>query len=199
MSKPSAPDPAASGSRPTHIVRLADMSARSTVPVLLEPDARGRAALAAALGIPAIRKFRLTGDIKPLGRRDWQFTFTLGATVVQDCVITLEPVTTRIDEDTRRTYLNDFELPEADDAEMPSDDTADPLPATLDLYDVALEALALALPPYPRAPGAELGSVVYSEPGTAPLTDEAARPFAGLADMRNALKPDSGDGNDKPN
>ncbi len=193
---------AASVPRPSHIVRLAEISGRATIPVLLEPDARERAALAVALGIPAIRKFRLSGDISPLGRRDWLFTFTLGATVVQDCVITLDPVTTRIDETLRRTYLSDYETPDADDAEMPEDDTADPLPTALDLYDVALEALALALPPYPRAPGAELGSVVYTEPGEAPLTDEAARPFAGLAAMRKARMDDDdgdGDGNDTLN
>jgi len=46
-----------------------------------------------------------------------------------------------------------------------------------------LEALQLALPLYPRAPGAELGSIEAAAPGSAPLEPEARRPFAGLADL----------------
>ena len=50
------------------------------------------------------------------------------------------------------------------------------------------EALALALPLYPRAAGAALGQTVYTEKGVTPLTDEAARPFAGLGALRDSLK-----------
>ena len=49
-------------------------------------------------------------------------------------------------------------------------------------------ALALALPLYPRAPGAELGQAVFAEPGTAPLKDEDLRPFAGLAGLKAKLE-----------
>jgi hypothetical protein len=53
---------------------------------------------------------------------------------------------------------------------------------------VLAEALALALPDYPRAPGAELGQAVFAEPGIEPLRDEALRPFAGLAAFKDRLK-----------
>ncbi|MCX8227096.1 MAG: DUF177 domain-containing protein, partial [Sulfitobacter sp.] len=36
--------------------------------------------------------------------------------------------------------------------------------------------------------GAELGQAVYAEPGVAPMTDEDARPFAGLAQLREKLE-----------
>ncbi len=52
------------------------------------------------------------------------------------------------------------------------------------------EALTLALPLYPRADGADLGEPVFTEPGKRPLTDEDARPFAGLKDLRDRLKKD---------
>jgi uncharacterized metal-binding protein YceD (DUF177 family) len=52
------------------------------------------------------------------------------------------------------------------------------------------EALALALPLYPRAPGAELGEAAFTEPGKPVLRDEDARPFAGLAHLRDKLKGD---------
>ena len=44
--------------------------------------------------------------------------------------------------------------------------------------------------PFPRADGAELGRRTFAAPGVAPMTDEASRPFAGLA----VLKRGSGEG-----
>lgn len=171
---------------PRHVIRLSDMGHRQAVPILLEPDAPARAALAAELGIPAVRKLRFEGRLTPQGRQDWTLEATLGATVVQDCVVTLEPVTTRIDEPVVRRFVADLPDPGPGEVEMPEDDTLEPLPQALDLGEVLLEALALALPPYPRAPGVELGETVATEPGAEPLTEERAKPFAGL---RDALKP----------
>ena len=173
---------------PQHIVRLADLPSRKKTHFSLEPDAAGRAALADTLDVLTIRKLRFAGDLVPMGKRDWRLEATLGATVQQACVVTLEPVTTRIDEDIARTYEAYFQTPDAAEVEMPEDDTTDPLPETLDLVAVMAEALALALPAYPRADGAENGSIVYTEPGKAPMTDEDARPFAGLAALRNSLE-----------
>ncbi|SLN18862.1 YceD family protein [Roseisalinus antarcticus] len=173
---------------PSEVLRLADLPTRKVTHVVLEPDGPARKAIAEALGIPAVRKFRFDARLEPLGRTDWQLTGTLGATVVQDCVVTLEPVTTRIDETLARRYLADFELPEdGSETEMPEDDQADPLPATLDLYAVGVEALSLALPPYPRAEGAGPGDALFAEPGVDPLTDDAVKPFAGLAALRDQL------------
>ena len=76
---------------------------------------------------------------------------------------------------------------------MPEDDTAEPLPEVIDLTEVTREALALALPLYPRAPGAELGEAVFAAPGTAPIRDEDLKPFAGLAALKAKLEP-GGDG-----
>ena len=52
----------------------------------------------------------------------------------------------------------------------------------------ALEALALALPAYPRANGAALGEAVFAAQGVAPLRDEDLRPFSGLASLAERLK-----------
>ena len=54
------------------------------------------------------------------------------------------------------------------------------LPARLDLGAVMIEALALALPDYPRAPDAELEAGQFAAPGIAPMTDEEARPRRAL-------------------
>lgn len=171
----------------THILRLDDLPVRKPTYFTLAPDAVGRAALAAALGIPAIRKLRFAGKIAPAGKHDWRLEAELGATVVQDCVVTLEPVTTRIQEPVTRRYLSEMPDLGAGEVEMPEDDSIEELPQTLDLSGVMAEALALALPAFPRAPGAELGQAVFADPAVAPLTDEAIKPFAGLAGLRDKL------------
>jgi uncharacterized metal-binding protein YceD (DUF177 family) len=63
------------------------------------------------------------------------------------------------------------------------DETLEPLVRAVDLGAVMAEALALALPAWPRAEGAEIGQRTFARPGTRPMTDEGARPFAGLRDI----------------
>ncbi len=166
----------------SHRVRLDDGS-RAPETFDLSPDAEARAALADRLGILGVRKLRFAGQLLPEGKRDWRLEADLGATLSQACVVTLRPVSTRIDESVERRYLAEMpELPDSEEVEMP-DDTLEPLPATLDVGVVMAEALALALPPWPRADGVELGEQIFAEPGKTPMTDEARRPFAGLKDM----------------
>ncbi len=172
---------------PRHIVRLSDLSQRRDTEFLLTPTEPERAAIAAELRILGLRKLRFSARLTPEDRRGWRLDAMLGATVVQSCVATLEPVTTRIDEGVTRRYLADLETPEASEVEMPEDDTIEALPASLDIAAVMIEALALALPDYPRAEGAGSAEMSVSEPGVEPLTDEALRPFAGLAALRDRI------------
>ncbi len=173
---------------PSEVIRLSDQRGRGDMPFRVEPDAAGRAAIAADLGIPGVKKLRFDGRLTPVGKRDWTLDATLGATVVQDCVVTLAPVTTRIDEAVVRRYLSDMPPPTPGEIEMPQDDTAEPLPASLDLVAVMIEALALALPPFPRATGIPPVDLTVTEPGATPLSTEGSRPFAGLSDLRDSLK-----------
>lgn len=174
----------------TNALRVADLPQTAPTPFELVPGTEARAALAAELGLSALRKLRFSGRIRTSGKRDWLLEGHLGATVVQPCVVTLEPVTTRIETDVRRLFLARMPETEAPEVEMTEDDTTEPLGAWIDPAAVMAEALSLALPLYPRKDDAELGQAVYTEPGKAPMRDEDARPFAGLAGLRDALKKD---------
>lgn len=166
----------------SHLLRTAGLGGRPATPFDLRPNAGERAALAAFLDIPAIPELQFTGTIKAAGRRDLILQGDLVARVVQPCVITLEPVTTALGERVERRYVEDFTVPEGDEVEMPDDGT-EPLPQAIDLGAVATEALALALPLYPRSPGAALGETVHAADGIAPMRDADLRPFAGLAGL----------------
>lgn len=173
----------------SHIIRC--QSVRERILFSLEPDADARAGLAQTLGIRGLRKLKLEGHLAPDGAQDLKLDARLGATVQQDCVATGNPVTIRIDEQVTRLYVHDLPVPEGDEVEMPADENADPLPTTLNLEEVLAEALALALPPWPRAKGVDPVSVSVSAPGNSPMTDEEARPFAALKSLQERT-PDDG-------
>jgi len=181
MTEPSAQNPR---------ISVAELSDRAATPFDLRPDADARAALADRIGIGGIRKLRLAGRIRAEGDADWRLDATLGATVVQDCVVTLAPVTTRLDVAVTRRFLAEMPALHPDEngeVQMPEDDTIEPLEAQIDLEAVLEEALTLALPEYPRAEGAAPGDVVHAAPGVEPMRDEDAKPFAGLAALRDSL------------
>ena len=163
--------------------RVAAIAGRRSTHVRFAPDADERAAIAAALDLLDLRELRFDGEITPSGKRDMQLAGRLQAVVVQPCGITLEPVVTRIAEQVLRQYLADYQETVAEEVEIPEDDSIDPLPEVIDAAAVVIEALALALPLYPRAPGVELGQAVFAPPGAEPLGDADLKPFAGLAGL----------------
>jgi uncharacterized metal-binding protein YceD (DUF177 family) len=155
----------------------------------LVPNDASRRAIALELGLSGLRKLRFAGHITPKGKKGWELTGTLGASVIQPCVVTLEPVNTRIDETIVRRYQAEEDTPESgSETEMPEDDTTEPIPEMINVNKVMTEALALALPAYPRAEKAELEQAVFAEKGIEPLTNEGSRPFAGLKSLKDALE-----------
>ena len=84
---------------PSMTLRVSDLSANRPNAFDLRPEAEARAAIAAALEISGLRKLRFQGAILADAGQDWRLEARLGATVVQPCVVTLEPVVTRIDLD----------------------------------------------------------------------------------------------------
>lgn len=181
------------GNKRENVLRVAELARGGPRAVEIAPDAAARGRIAADLGLLELRKLRLAGRLAPLGRRDWRFEGQLGATVVQSCVVSLAPVVTRIDETVLRSFVADWQPPEGDEVELPEDVDTEPLGAEIDLGAMMVEALALALPAWPRAPGADLDQAVFTEPGLAPMTDDDAKPFAGLAALRDKLAKDEGD------
>ena len=171
----------------SHPLRSATLASRKPTRFDLRPDRATRQWIATQLGLLDLPALRFTGEIRPDGRHDFTLEATLTAEAVQPCSISLAPVRTPITEPVRRRYIADWQEPEGDEVEMPEDDTQEPLPEVIDPAMVALEALELALPLYPRAEGVELGEAVFAAPGTAPLKDEDLRPFAGLAALKARL------------
>lgn len=174
----------------THTLRVSKLDTQNPTVFELHPPAAQRKAIAIRLNLIELRKLRFTGSIRPTGEADWTLTADLGGTVVQPCVLTLAPVTTRIDISVSRRFLADLAVqPDTEEEiEIPSDENSEPLGTHIDLDAVMVEALSLALPLYPKAEGAQLEDTTFAQPGTTPMSDEAARPFSGLSALRDKLK-----------
>ena len=173
-------------------LRVSDLPERVKTLFEISPDTDELAMIAQQLDLEALRKLRFAGYVEADHDNDWRLEAELGATVVQPCVVTLEPVTTRLDENVIRHFV--AHLPEdesdADEIELPEDESIERLGREIDLEAVMIEALALVLPLYPRTPGATIENVLVTEPGATPLSDEDMRPFAGLKSLRDKLNND---------
>ncbi len=173
-------------------LRLAELT--RTTEFELSPDITERKAIADRLGLSALKKLRFAGSVTPDGESDWHLEAKLGATVTQPCVVTLAPVTTRIDETIVRRFVSmPSEGPESEEYEMPEDETVEALSDVVNLSQMMEEALALVLPEWPRAQGVEPVDISVAAPGIKPMTDDDAKPFSSLKSLKDKLS-DGGPG-----
>lgn len=171
-----------------HPLRVSDLAQRKPTRFSLVPEEATLSAIQSELELLGLKKLRFEGKLSPTGKTDWTLDATIGATVSQACVVTLAPVSTRLDSRVVRHFIADqsaFAAEPNDDGEveMDPDETREPLGGIIDLGEIMLESLSLALPLYPRIDGAELDSAQFAAPGTTPMQDEDTKPFAGLANL----------------
>lgn len=147
---------------------------------LFVPEIPARAQMAADAGFCKIKKLRLSGTVRDTGNGDWQLHGTLQASVVQQCVVTLNPVTSPVQAKLTRLYVTDASrLMPKSDFEIPEDENLELLRERIDLFELARETLLLELPQYPRI--ADAGSDGFAT-GEVPKAAEAPQPnpFAAL-------------------
>ncbi|TVR81611.1 MAG: DUF177 domain-containing protein [Rhodospirillales bacterium] len=188
----------------TH-VEMADFSrplAIDTVPASgrsfrIAANTDERRGLARRFGLLAVDALAAEGMVQPRQRaRRFRVSGQLRADVVQQCVVTLEPVAARLDVPFERVYGIDVAdewgdapalgeevvMTLADDPELPEPVVG----GMIDLGEVAAQELALVLDPYPRRPDAAFSEfTVTADDGD---DDDARRPFAALATIRNETK-----------
>ena len=111
---------------------MADLPQNAPTPFELRPGTQALEGIKQELGLLGLRKLSFAGDIRAQGKRDWVLTGKLGATVIQPCVVTLEPVTTRIDIPVSRLFLADWADPDEPEFEIPEGDESEPLGPEID-------------------------------------------------------------------
>lgn len=141
-----------------------------------------RGQVARRLGILAVDRLEADLVVKNLGAGQYRVEGPWEAEVQQACVVTLEPVADRLSGRLEAA----FEARDGKDqgSEVVVDpEAADPpeaLPAAgIDLGELVVQELAVALDPYPRAPGAKVPAAYRP-----PEVDEDKGPFAALKALK---------------
>ncbi len=167
----------------SRVVSLNDLG-RDEIRLDLVATAEECAALARRFGLSAIAGLRASGGLKRSSGGRVRLRVTLEAEVSQTCVVTLDPVVNRIEED-----LDIHFEPERRDSaalDITFDPASDREPLTgdsLDVGEIVAEELVLSLDLYPRKPGIalEIG------PG-GPAAEAGERPRGGPFEALAALK-----------
>jgi uncharacterized metal-binding protein YceD (DUF177 family) len=185
-------------SRPFPIERLHQ---GQEIDVTIEADAKERAALAAIDGLQRIDRLAARFHVSPLGPQGARVRGEVTATVIQTCVVSLEPVEAEVRETVDLRFAPDADVAAAETAwklalEDPATDLdrleepPDPIvDGALDLGVIAAEFLSLGLDPYPRKPGAKL----EYETGDGRDEGDTVSPFAALRRFKGGGEGDSAD------
>lgn len=167
-------------SRPLAVERIAATGTELTI----EADADERRALAERFGIAAIHAFKARFLATPWRRGGVELRGEFSAEVEQVSVISLEPFTSGVGEPVVRYFqaaTGPGHHPPVLGVESLEDDEPDVISGgAIDLGEIAAEALALALDPYPRRPG----EVFQEASGADPEELRQESPFAVLSRLR---------------
>lgn len=155
----------------------------------IEADAAEREALARRFGLLTLDRLSAEVILRRVGHGPVvRVEGRLSADVAQSCVVSLEPVASRIEQDFVLLYAPEKHVAsmghvlEEDGAEM--DDWPEPFEdGRIDIGEAVAQQLALALDPYPRRPEARLDEALGGK-GRKEAKPAESSPFAVLARLR---------------
>jgi uncharacterized metal-binding protein YceD (DUF177 family) len=145
------------------------------------PDERSR--VAARLGLRELPALKAAMHLVPVQGGGIRISGTFEADVVQDCVVTLAPVRAHIDGEVSAVLVQGDDQEESEiDVDIEGADIEILRDGTADLGEILVEHLALAIDPYPRAPGA-----TFTAPpgGGIERPEITPSPFAVLAKLKS--------------
>ncbi|KFB10447.1 YceD family protein [Nitratireductor basaltis] len=152
--------------------------------VLIELDEKNRQQLAERHDLVAVKTYHAELLAKPWKREGVRVSGTLTAEIEQTCVVTLEPMTSRIETEVSGIFIPegsrigryDIEggeiVVEAEGEDIPETFTGD----SVNVAQLVEEFFALEIDPYPRKPGASVPEPateeVAEEEGAGPLYEQ---------------------------
>jgi uncharacterized metal-binding protein YceD (DUF177 family) len=161
-------------------------------PVRIEANEAERAALAEAHGLVSVDEFVADLEVRRWRKDGVRILGAVHARIVQECIVTLEPVPADLEVAIEAVFVPEgsrLARPLDDDGALIVDAEGPDIPeifegGEIDVGAVAEEFFELAIDPYPRAPGAELGEIAdEADQGEG----DKENPFAKLARLRDKL------------
>ena len=169
----------------SHVVPVESLTDGETV-IDIEADADERAALARRFGLLALDSLTAKVGLTSVDGGLVRVHGTLAAKVTQACVVTVEPVMTRVEGSFERLY-GAGAPEEAGGPITDADAEESPEPFThgaVDVGEAVAEQLALELDPFPRAPGAAFDGFSNGSKSVGDDDTGDAGPFAVLARLK---------------
>lgn len=127
------------------------------------------------LNLISLKKTSMSGKITSTAAGQWHLKAKIGATIVQESVLSLKSVTTRIDDkiDLRIIKGHDNAVQNSE-LELNEDYFIE---HELDLGAVFFENVALSIPVFPKEKGESFENKVFTAKGIDPLTNDRISPF----------------------
>ena len=170
-------DDEAQGGLPPEFSRVAAIARLAGEPAAYRfgANAAEREALARRLGLLSLDRFEVEARLARAVGGGVRLEGRIAADLVQECVVTLEPVPGSVEEAFAILYRR--QAPRSDSVD-PDGEDVEPLEGEeIDVGEAAAQQLSLAIDPFPRAPDATL-------PETPAASSELSQhPFAGLAKL----------------
>lgn len=173
---------------PLHHMFSVDRLGATPISLTIQADAAANKALAAYLSVNAVENVQAELTLRRWRKHGVSLEGHAGATIVQECVVTLEPLNTVIREEIKVRFLPAAHLQPAEDGgkEIIIDPMAEDPPEafdgrTIDLGALIVEHLSLGIDPYPRVAGAALPGVADQ---AGPETGARPNPFQILERLR---------------
>ncbi|WP_174801585.1 YceD family protein [Martelella limonii] len=158
----------------------------------LETDERERAATADFLDVRTVDALSAELRISPWRRDGVRVRGTVRAEITQSCVVTLEPIEAVIEEDVDATFLPEtsrhFQRKVNEEGELIVDpdgpDEPEPFSGSeIDIAALVVEAIGLAIDPYPRKEGAAVPEE-FAVPEDDADEEAPPSPFAALKNWK---------------
>ena len=139
-----------------------------------------RVALAKRFELIGIDRLEAVFSLKRAGGGVIHVSGELEAEVIQSCVVTLAPVPAKVAETFSADFADeDRRRPDDLDLDFEAADPPEPIRnGHIDLGELAAEQLALALDPYPRAPGAAVPAEFSPDANAEEEPERAVNPFS---------------------
>ena len=127
------------------------------------------------LNLVSLKKASMSGKITATAAGQWHLKAKIGATIIQESVLSLKAVTTRIDDKIDMCIIKGH-----DDAVQNSELELNEdyfIEHELDLGAVFFENIALSIPLFPKEKGEYFENKVFTAKGIDPLTNDRISPF----------------------
>ena len=174
----------------------ADRVGRDGLGLAIEANAEERAALARRFGLVSLDALSAQCRLRLVAGGMIELTASFDAQVVQECVVTLEPVPAAVHGTFDQRYalspavLRSFAVADDEEFDPDADDPPEALQeGAIDLGEAIAQHLSVTLDPYPRAPGVNFVAIAEEEGDATQKRREQdlverPNPFATLAKLK---------------